>query len=53
MRSCTLMRVLVAWPIVNGDVDGEDEVEQEQGQNEEVEERVPARVVLEILWSRH
>jgi hypothetical protein len=25
------MRVLVAWPIVNGDVDGEDEVEQEHG----------------------
>jgi hypothetical protein len=47
------MRVRVAGPIVNGDVDGEDEVEQKQGQNEEVKGRVPARVVLEALRGGH
>ena len=47
------MRVCVARPIVNGDVDGEDEVEQKQGQNEEVKGRVPARVVLEALRGGH
>jgi hypothetical protein len=40
-------------PVVDGDVDREDEVEQKQGQNEEVKERVPARVVVEVLWSGH
>jgi hypothetical protein len=47
------MRVRVAWPFVHGDVDGEEEVEQKQGQNDEVKERVPARVVLEVLRGGH
>ena len=47
------MGVRVAGPIVNGDVDGEDEVEQKQGQNEEVKGREPARVVLEVLRGGH
>jgi hypothetical protein len=40
------MSVRVARPLVNGAVDGEDEVEQEYGQDEEVKGRMEARVVL-------
>jgi hypothetical protein len=47
------MRVRVAWPIVNGDVDGEDEVEQEHGPDEEMKRRVPASVVFEGLRCGH
>jgi hypothetical protein len=43
----------VIGPMVDGDVDGEDEVEKEHGQYEEVKRRVPAGVVPEVLWSRH
>jgi len=47
------MCVLVAGPVVNGDVDAEDEVEQEHGQEKEVKGRIEARVVLEVLRSGH
>ncbi len=43
----------VLGPVVNGDVDGEDEVQQKHGQNEEVKGRIEAAVVLEVLWGRH
>ena len=41
------------WPVVDGGVDGEDEVEQEDRQNEEVKGRIEARVVFEVLRSGH
>ena len=47
------MCVLVAGPVVNGDVDAEDEVEQEHGQEKEVKGRIEAGVVLEVLRSGH
>lgn len=47
------MSVLVTGPVVHGGVDREDEVEQEQGQDEEVKERIETRVVLVGLWSGH
>ena len=40
-------------PVVDGGVDGEDEVEQQHGQNEEVKRRMVARVILEVLRGRH
>lgn len=43
----------VSWPVVNGDVDGEDKIEQEYRQNEEVKRRVPACMVLEVLCWGH
>ena len=43
----------VGRPMVDGGVDGEDEVDQEQGQNEEVKGRVEAGVVLEVLRGGH
>lgn len=45
--------VLVSGPSVNGDVDGEDEVEQEQGKDDEVKEWVEPGVVLEVLRGGH
>jgi hypothetical protein len=47
------MSVLVARPVVNGDVDGEDEIEQEQRDDDEVKGRMEARVVFKILRSGH
>jgi hypothetical protein len=43
----------VLGPVVDGDVDGEDQVEQEHGQDKEMKGRIEARVVLEVLWSGH
>ncbi len=43
----------VLRPVVDGDVDGEDEVEQKHGQDEEVKGRMEARVVLEVLRGGH
>ena len=43
----------VGGPVVDGEIDGEDEVEQQHGQDEEVKERVPTGVVFQILWSGH
>ena len=40
-------------PVMDGYVDGEDEVEQEDRQNKEVKGRIEARVVLEVLRSGH
>src|SRR5882757_1349157 len=40
-------------PMVDGDIDGEDEVEQEHGQHEEVKGRVEACMVLEGLRGWH
>lgn len=40
-------------PVVDGDIDREDEVDQEHGQNEEVKGWVEARVVLEVLRGGH
>ena len=42
-----------AGPAVDGFVDGEDEVQQQDRQDEEVKRRVEARVVLERLWLSH
>jgi hypothetical protein len=39
--------------MADSDVDGEDEVEQKHGQDEEVKERVPTGVVLEVLRNLH
>jgi hypothetical protein len=39
--------------VVDSEVDGEDEVEQKQGQDEEVKERVEAGVILEVLRGGH
>jgi hypothetical protein len=38
---------------MDGDVDGEDEVEQKHGQHEEVEGGMEAGVVLEVLRDWH
>jgi len=43
----------VLGPVMNGDVDGEDEVEQKHWQDEEVKGWIEARVVLEVLRSWH
>jgi hypothetical protein len=43
----------VFGPVMDGDVDGEDQVEKEHGQNEEVKRRIETRVVLEVLRSGH
>ncbi len=43
----------VIRPVVDGDVDGEDEVQQKHGQDKEVKGRIEAHVVLEVLRSRH
>lgn len=40
-------------PVVDGEVDGEDEVEQKHGQDKEVKERVEALVVFVVLRSGH
>ena len=47
------MSVLVARPVVDCDVDGEDEVEDKQGNDDEVEGRMEAGVVSKILRSGH
>ncbi len=47
------MGVLVGGPVVDGDVDGEDEVQEEQGDDDEVEERVEAGVILQALRRGH
>ena len=47
------MAVCVAGPCVHSGIDGEDEVEQEQGQHEEMKERIPARIVFVVLWGGH
>ena len=47
------MGVLVGGPVVDGDVDGEDEVEEQHGQNEEVKGRMEAGVILEVLGGWH
>jgi hypothetical protein len=47
------VRVLPAGPVVDGDVDGEDEVEQEERDDDEVEGGVEAHVVLEGLRCGH
>jgi len=39
----------VGRPVVNGYINGEDKVEQEHRQNEEVKRRIPACVVFEVL----
>ena len=43
----------VLGPVVDGDVDGKDKVEQKHGQDKEVKEWIEARVVLEVLRSGH
>ena len=43
----------VRWPVMDGGVDGDDEVEQKQRHNDEMKERIPARVIAEVLWSGH
>ena len=43
----------VFGPVVDGDVDGEDEVEKKHGQNKEMKGGIEACVVLEILRSGH
>ena len=40
-------------PAVDGRVDGEDQVQQQHRQDEEVKRRVEARVILEGLWLSH
>jgi hypothetical protein len=40
-------------PVVDCDVDGEDEVEQKHGQHKEMKQRVEAFVVFDVLWSGH
>lgn len=45
--------VLVTRPGVDGCIDGEAQVEQQHGNDEEVEERVEARVVFVGLWLSH
>jgi hypothetical protein len=47
------MSVLVARPVVDCDVDGEDEVEDKQGNDDEVKGRMEACVVFKILRSGH
>ena len=43
----------VFGPVVDGGIDGEDQVEQECGQNKEVKGRIETHVVLEVLRSGH
>ena len=43
----------VLGPVVDGDVDREDQVEQEHGQDKKMKGRIEARVVLEVLRSGH
>ena len=43
----------VGWPVVNGRVDGEDDVEEKGRQDEEVEGRIETGVVLVGLRCRH
>jgi len=45
--------VLEAGPVVDGDVDAEDEVEQEQGDEEEVEGGIVTGVVFQVLRGGH
>jgi hypothetical protein len=45
--------VLVGGPAVDGDVDGEDEIEDQQRDDDEVKGRMEARVVFEVLWGGH
>jgi hypothetical protein len=45
--------VLVSGPAVNGDVDGEDEVEQEQRKDDEVKRWMEAHVVFKVLRIGH
>jgi hypothetical protein len=45
--------VLVGGPSVDGDVDREDEVEQEQRKDDEVKEWEEAGVIFEVLWGGH
>ena len=40
-------------PVVDCDVNGEDEVEQKHGQHKEMKQRVEAFVVFDVLWSGH
>jgi len=47
------MSVLVARPVMDGDVDGKDEIEDEQGNDDEVKGRMVARVVFITLRSGH
>jgi len=47
------MLVLICGPSVDGDVDGEDQVENKQGDDGEVEERVVAAVIFQRLRSGH
>jgi hypothetical protein len=47
------MFVAVGGPSVDGDVDGEDEIEGEEGDDEEVKGGVEAGVVLDVLRGRH
>jgi hypothetical protein len=47
------MEVLIGGPVVHGDVDGEDEVEQEQGNDDEVKGRIVAAMVLQVLLRGH
>jgi hypothetical protein len=46
-------QVTVPWPVVDGGVDGEDEVEHQNWEHEEVHEGIEAVVVLEVLRSGH
>lgn len=43
----------VLGPVVDGDVDGDDQVEKKHGENKEMKGRIEARVVLVILRSGH
>jgi hypothetical protein len=47
------MSVLIGGPVMDGDVDGEDEIEDEQRDDHEVKERVKACVVFKILRIGH
>jgi hypothetical protein len=47
------MKVLGGRPVVDGDVDGEDEVQEKKRNDDKVEGRVVARVILQILLDGH
>ena len=47
------MSVLIARPVVDCDVDGEDEIENEQRDDDEVKGRMVACVVFKILRNGH
>jgi hypothetical protein len=47
------MQVWVFRPVMDGDVDGEDKVQEEHGQDEEMEGRVPTGVVFVALRGGH